>query len=118
MSLVRKRPACLANVPRSLRYALATLLWTIVQNEAFPLELTEKADAFELAWASESLTTTAPFLHQDFQVQASHDLRTWTNHAALIPGGLLGAPSIPLSALLPKGNNHEFYRLLYRLNVP
>jgi hypothetical protein len=71
-----------------------------------------------LRWTSSSLTTIAPLLHYDFQLETSPDLIVWAAAGASIPGGILTTNSVDHNLSIPKSSGTEFFRLRCTLNVP
>lgn len=91
----------------------------------FPIQAAETQLAIDarqvpylLVWTSDSLTTNPPYLHCEFQLEASSDLVTWTNWGAARSGGVLTARSMAQQAPVQPGETMKFYRLSSRLNMP
>ena len=58
---------------------VAALTWHLPGASAraagFTLAVSDDADVIEVSWTSKSITTNAPFLHYEFQVETSLDLK-------------------------------------------
>ncbi|MBL9171788.1 MAG: VCBS repeat-containing protein [Verrucomicrobiales bacterium] len=75
-------------------------------------------ESLRISWQSDSLTTNAPYIHNEFQLETSQDLLGWEVDPATIPGGFLGAAQIGHERLIPRMHQRGYVRLRHRLNLP
>ncbi|MEO8426018.1 MAG: FG-GAP-like repeat-containing protein, partial [Verrucomicrobiota bacterium] len=90
---------------------------TSAQVADLNLAAKDTGNVVEVSWTSESVTTNASFLHYEFHVEGSSDLKNWTNFGGTIAGGPLATRSVPHAIDIPKSAEIGFYRLGYRLNL-
>lgn len=82
------------------------------------IDIGEDDNSLILSWTSHSLTDSGPFLHYDYTLQVSEDLRIWQDYGGPIVGGVLTEKEIPRSAVIPMEFPHRFVRIHMRLVAP
>ena len=82
------------------------------------LERDPENQKFRLAWVSESVTSSAPFLHREYVFETSPDLIEWTTLEEVTTGGAFPEASRQLDRTLPATGDRLFVRVSARLNLP
>jgi uncharacterized protein YjbI with pentapeptide repeats len=75
-------------------------------------------ESLRISWQSDSLTTNAPYIHNEFQLETSQDLLGWEVDPATIPGGFLGVAQVGHERLVPMMHQRGYVRVRHRLNLP